>query len=75
MEFVVTYAFGVVLGVMLGVLISRMFKKDSVGSLRVDRSDPDGPYIFLELNIPFEKLSKEKTVLLNVKLEDYIPQK
>ncbi len=75
MVFVVTYVFGVALGVMLGVLISRMFRKHPVGSLRVDHSDPEGPYIFLELHESIEELSKQETILLNVRLEDYIPQK
>ena len=45
-------AIGLLIGVMVGVLLSRfIFKEKPVGSLRVDESDPDsGPYLFLELD-------------------------
>lgn len=33
-------------GVVIGILIS---KPKVIGSLRVDYSDPDGPYLFMEL--------------------------
>jgi hypothetical protein len=42
--------------------------------LRVDHSD-DRPYLFLELNTGVDEIAKQKTVLLNVKVEDFVPHK
>lgn len=46
--------------------------KKSVGTIRIDRSDPDGPYIFLELGIPVAKLETKKRALLRIRSENYI---
>ena len=51
-----------------------VFKESRVGTLRVDRSDPDGPYLFLELHRPFEDVARQEHVILDVKDEDYISQ-
>ena len=45
------------------------------GALKVDRSDPDGPYIFLELYTDLPKLCDKKHVILEVKLSDYLSHK
>lgn len=37
------------IGLGIGALIVWLFIPRSVGTLRVDNSDPDGPYLFLEL--------------------------
>lgn len=46
-----------------------------VGALKVDRSDPDGPYIFLELYTDVNHLCKKKRVILEVDLKNCISQK
>ena len=46
--------------------------KKPVGTVRIDRSDPDGPYIFLELEIPVAKLETKKRALLRIRSENYI---
>lgn len=54
---------------------SLIVKKHSVGTLRIDNSDPDGPYLFLELSTNIPSFSKKKQVTLNVLDESYLPQK
>ena len=65
----------VIIGVVIGVVFGRqVFRKDTVGSLRVDQSDPDsGPYLFLELSHKgVDAIYKKKYVVLKVVLKDYI---
>lgn len=46
-----------------------------VGSLRVDTSDPDGPYLFLELYTDVDRVCRKKSVVLEVNMSNYISQK
>ena len=47
----------------------------SVGTLRVDQSDPtESPYLFLELDKPVENIVKEKYVLFKVIKKNFISQ-
>lgn len=40
----------VVVGIIIGFVVSSIIRrKHPVGFLRIDKSDPDGPYLFLEL--------------------------
>ena len=50
-------------------------KRKPIGTLRVDSSDPDGPYLFLELATDPNVIKKEKYVLLKVDTRSYISQK
>ena len=50
-------------------------KRKPIGTLRVDSSDPDGPYLFLELEANPDVIKKEKYVLLKVDTKSYISQK
>lgn len=50
-------------------------KQHPIGTLRVDSSDPDGPYMFLELETDPSVIKKEKYVLLKVDTRSYISQK
>ena len=65
-----------ILGLLVGVLICRfwdhMKKPKTVGSLRVDRTDPDGPYLFLELEDSdgMGKIMNQKEVIFKVKIRD-----
>jgi len=73
MEFAIIFAAGIVVGCILMNVVRRT---KSIGVLRVDTSDPDGPYIFLELDKgDAEALAREKYVLMRVKLRGYIPHK
>lgn len=47
---------------------------NTAGTLRVDTSDPDGPYLFLELHTPVSEVMKQKQVTLDVNTESYISQ-
>lgn len=49
-------------------------RENSVGTLRIDTSDPDGPYLFLELHIPVNEVVKQKQVTLDVNTQSYISQ-
>lgn len=50
-------------------------KQKPIGTLRVDSSDPDGPYFFLELETHPEFIKKEKYVTLKVDTRSYVSQK
>lgn len=64
---------GVLIGVVATLVIFRVFP---VGSLRIDRSDPDdGPYMFLELYKNVGDISRKRVVLLRVSNKNYISQK
>lgn len=58
---------------MIAAIILR--HKKSIGSLRVETSDPDGPYLFLELNDGnISELLRKRHVILNVKAGDHVSQ-
>ena len=46
-----------------------------IGTLRIDRSDEDGPYLFLELSKNIPAFDKKKKVIMSVRDENYISQK
>lgn len=49
--------------------------KKSSGCVRIDNSDGEGPYLFLELGSDPNALSKKKYVTFEVKYENFISQK
>lgn len=60
----------------IGFAISSIIRrKHPVGFLRIDKSDPDGPYLFLELKKSVNEIIAQRTVLLEVKREDFISHK
>lgn len=71
MEIVISFIFGIVIGLLVAHYV---FRPKQVGSLRIDRSDPDdGPYLFLELEPGgIYKLQHSKDILLKVEERDYI---
>lgn len=65
-----------IIGCVCGIFINRLFsKKHNIGILRIDNSDSDGSYLFLELTTNISSFSRKKRVTLNVRDESYIPQK
>lgn len=47
----------------------------SIGTLRIDQSDPtEPPYLFLDLDKPVESIVKEKYVLFRVIKKNFISQ-
>ena len=71
----------VVLNAMWLVYWYRCYKKIDeqnsfiVGTLRVDCSDEDGPYMFLELGVPIEEIINKERVILIVNTKSYISRK
>lgn len=62
-------------GVGIGYILFYKKPKDPVGTLRIDTSDPDGPYLFLELHTPISEVMQHKQVTMDVNTESYISQK
>lgn len=49
------------IGIVIGIIFSRIvFRFISIGNLRVDHSDPDGPFLFLELSKRIEAVCQKK---------------
>ncbi len=71
MEYI-TLVIGLAIGALIGSLLSRAH---TMGTLRIDNSDPDGPYLFVELSRGVHDISTMKTVKFTVKVEDFIPRK
>ena len=69
-------AISLVVGIMIGFTVSVIYHKNKVkGVLRIDKSDPDGPYLFLELASDPAILEKQKYVTLEVNTKSYISHK
>lgn len=66
---------GIVIGVVIGYFLFSRRKDTPVGNLRIDQSDPDGPYLFLELDQPIGNWSRQKDIRLTVKNENYASHK
>lgn len=66
----VLFGLGMVIGGLWTCIVFRMFV---VGTLRVDRSDPDeAPYLFLELAKDVRTVSGKRYVIFKVRNENYI---
>lgn len=64
---------GLVIGLIGGCVIMNMLFRPKVGGVvNVDRSDPDGPYLFLELNESISELSTQEYVKFKVQNKNYI---
>ena len=73
MDIVIAFIAGLLVGGLIASIILR--NKKSIGSLRVETSDPDGPYLFLELNDGnISELLRKRHVILNVKAGDHVSQ-
>ena len=71
------FILGVLAGFVIGIiplLISAINKDKPVGDLVVDRSDEDGPLLFLELNVPLNRIEDKDKVELKVVHKNYISQ-
>jgi hypothetical protein len=65
----------VLIGGLAGYLIARRIHHiKPVGTLRVDSSDPDGPYLFLELAVHPNALIHDTYVTMRVNTRSYISQ-
>ena len=71
------FILGVLSGFVIGIipwLLSTIHKDRPVGDLVVDRSDEDGPLLFLELNVPLNRVEDKEKVELKVVHKNYISQ-
>lgn len=66
---IITLLLGMSAGIWFGDLIRH---KKAVGTLRIDKSDPDGPYLFLELKCDPLVIEKLSSVTLDVSVSNYI---
>lgn len=65
---------GIVVGFLLTLVFkTKMLKARFAGTIRLDQSDPDSPYLFLELTHDgMSKIQNSDYVLLHVNLQNYI---
>ena len=71
------FILGIFVGFVIGIipwLLSTIHKDRPVGDLVVDRSDEDGPLLFLELNVPLNRVEDKEKVELKVVHKNYISQ-
>ena len=71
------FILGVLVGFVIGIipwLLFTIHKDRPVGDLVVDRSDEDGPLLFLELNVPLNRVEDKEKVELRVVHKNYISQ-
>ena len=71
------FILGVLAGFVIGIIpliIVTIHKDKPVGDLVVDRSDEDGPLLFLELNVPLNRVEDKEKVELRVVHKNYISQ-
>lgn len=64
MELALIFLSGVCFGI---AVITLMFRVHMVGTLRIEASDPDGPYMFLELSKDAGNIMSQKHVMLKVR--------
>ena len=60
---VIFFAIGVVIGSIITRIINRPL---DIGTLRIDTSDPDGPFMFLELSKDVDSVTSKKYEILKV---------
>lgn len=75
----VELAIATVVGMVIGGLVTFIFLKrkpsETMGCINIDRSDPDGPYLFLELSGSVSELSGKDYAKFKVKNNNYISPK
>ena len=72
-NFILGVFVGFVIGIILLIIVT-IHKDKPVGDLVVDRSDEDGPLLFLELNVPLNRVEDKEKVELRVVHKNYISQ-
>ncbi len=70
----ISFSLGHVIGCFIG---SAHKKEESIGTIKVDNSDPvDGPILFIELEKDgLQKLYAKEYVMMKVDLNSYLPRK
>lgn len=75
MDWLALVIFALIGGVIGGVLTKLISPTRTIGTLRIDTSDSDGPYLFLELDKGIGDFYKDEYVTLRVSTESYLPRK
>lgn len=78
MDIVIALVVGALIGIFIGMVWRGTYlKTNAIGDLRVDHSDPDSGYLFLELNRDqnIHTIEQQNYVVLKVKVENIISQK
>lgn len=58
----------------MGFIILKFRREKKVGLIRIDTSDDDGPFLFLELDVDISSLAKQKRVIVDISNENYNAQ-
>ena len=67
--------FMLLLGFVAGWIVHNIVTKTPVsGTLKVDSSDPDGPYLFLELEENVDVVKRKDCIMLKVDNSSYLSQ-
>lgn len=73
--FVIGIFVGIAIAILAIYILISLFKL-KIGTLKVDRSDPnEPPYLFLELSESVNRIVDKKIVVLKVDTKNYISQK
>lgn len=78
MEYLIVALGGLLIGLLTGYSLSKFSNRPrTVGSLRVDDSDPDGPYLFLQLHSENEigVIMHSEYVTMKVERKNFVTQK
>lgn len=65
----------ILIGAIMGLSLSYNYYGRPKGELRIDYSDPDGPYLFLELNKSVSDILTQETIVLKVKQKNFLSRK
>lgn len=66
---ILTFVLGIAIGLFTSVAITKRF---SSGTLKMNRTDPDGPYLFLELSEDIDEILRMEYITLKVDPNDYV---
>lgn len=76
MDMVIVFLVSLLVGIFIGWWITyARFYRQSCGTLRIDNSDGEGPYLFLELATDVRNIYDQKSVRFTVKKENYVSHK
>ena len=70
------YLLLLIIGFVVGITVMKIILVlTSSGTLVVDCSDPDGPYLFIELNKELSEIEGKNSITVDVEFTNYISQK
>ncbi len=75
---IVIFLVGVILGIVIGRFWQHYISNSKTihsGTIRIDYSDSDGPYLFLELNEDLDTISNKSEIVCKINTTSYLSQK